>query len=128
MKFWPLNPYYKRPDWETWLSERFSEALTSKLWNKKILNYWNWIMFTPYGSTKNLRQIQLRDSHVKFSGKNKVNLSHEQVNYMAWFEKNNKTVYSNIKQKISCQYRVSRQVSTWSLIILSHIFRYFPAF
>ena len=36
MKFWPLNPYYKRSDRKTWLSERFSEALTSKLWNKKI--------------------------------------------------------------------------------------------
>ena len=35
MKFWPLNPYYKRSVWKTWLSERFSEALTSKLWNKK---------------------------------------------------------------------------------------------
>ena len=35
MKFWP-NPYYKRSDWKTWSAERFSEALTSKLWNKKI--------------------------------------------------------------------------------------------
>ena len=35
MKFWPLNPYYKRFDWKTWLSERFSEAPTIKLWNKQ---------------------------------------------------------------------------------------------
>ena len=35
MKFWPLNPYYKRSDIKTWLSARFSEALTSKLWNEK---------------------------------------------------------------------------------------------
>ena len=32
----------------------------------------NWIMFTPYGFIKNLGQIHLRDSHVKFTGKNKV--------------------------------------------------------
>ena len=36
MKLWPLNPYYKRSNWKTWLSERFSKALTSKLWNKKL--------------------------------------------------------------------------------------------
>ena len=35
MKFWPLNLHYKRSDWKTWLSERLSEALTLKLWNKK---------------------------------------------------------------------------------------------
>ena len=32
----------------------------------------NWIMFTRYGFTKNLGQIHLRDSHIKFIGKNKV--------------------------------------------------------
>ena len=36
MKFWPLKPYYKRSDWTTWLSERFSKAVTSKLWNKTV--------------------------------------------------------------------------------------------
>ena len=36
MKLWPLNPYYKRSNWKTWLSERFSKAVTSKLWNKKL--------------------------------------------------------------------------------------------
>ena len=35
MTFRPLNSYYKRSDWETCLSERFSEAQTSKLWNKE---------------------------------------------------------------------------------------------
>ena len=38
MKFWPLNPYYKRSDWKTWLAEKFSEALTSKLWKKKKIH------------------------------------------------------------------------------------------
>ena len=36
-KFWPINPYYKRSNWKTWPSESFSEALTSKLWNKKYM-------------------------------------------------------------------------------------------
>ena len=79
MKFWPLNPYYKRSDWKTWLAERFSEALTSKLWNKKntccrSLQKWSEIELCspPYGFIKNIRQIHLRDSHVKFMEKNKV--------------------------------------------------------
>ena len=29
-------------------------------------------MFTPYGFIKNLQQIHVRDSHMKFTGKNKV--------------------------------------------------------
>ena len=42
MKFWPLNSYYKRSDWKTWLADRFSEGLTSKLWNKKKNRcYWS---------------------------------------------------------------------------------------
>ena len=35
LKFWPLNPCYKRSDWKNWVSERFSEAWTFKLWNKR---------------------------------------------------------------------------------------------
>ena len=38
MTFWPLNLYYRRSDWGTWLSETFPEALTSKLWNKKKIH------------------------------------------------------------------------------------------
>ena len=34
IKFWPLNSYYKRSDWKIGLSERYSEALISKPWNK----------------------------------------------------------------------------------------------
>ena len=78
IKFWPLNPYYKRSDWKIWLSERFSEAVTSKHWDKKIhpakpwngakLNY----VHPPFGFIKSLRQNYLRKSHVKFMRKNKV--------------------------------------------------------
>ena len=32
----------------------------------------NWIIFTPYGFIKNLPQIHPRDSHMEFTGKNKV--------------------------------------------------------
>ena len=35
MKCWSLSLYYKRSDWKSWLSERFSETLISKLRNKK---------------------------------------------------------------------------------------------
>ena len=68
MKFWSYN---KRSNWKTSLAERFSEALTSKLWNKKKYCQ-NWIIFTPYGLIKNLLQIHSRDSHMEFTGKNKV--------------------------------------------------------
>ena len=36
IKFWPLNPYYKKSNWKTCLSKRFSEAVSPKLWHKKI--------------------------------------------------------------------------------------------
>ena len=78
MKFWPLNPYHKRSDWKTWLTESFSEAPTSKLQNnKKIpaveacrngakLNY----VHPPMVLSKIFdRSI---NSHVNFTGKNKV--------------------------------------------------------
>ena len=68
-----------RSDWKTWLLEKFSEALTCKLWNKKIhaavayrngakLNYAHPSMVLSKIST-----IHLRDSHMKFTEKNKVN-------------------------------------------------------
>ena len=77
--FWPLNPYYKISDWKTWLAESFPETPTSKLQNKRkylLLKLaemeQNWIMFTPYCFIKNLWQIHLHNSHVKFTEKNKV--------------------------------------------------------
>ena len=50
LAFKPLL-HYKRYDWKTWLSERFSEALTSKLWNKentcwRTLQKWSQIEYT----------------------------------------------------------------------------------
>ena len=68
MEFCRLNPYYKGSDWKTWLSERFSEALTSKLWNKKkhaAEDYRN-------GVKSNYVHPYLRDRSKKFTRKNKV--------------------------------------------------------
>ena len=60
----------------------------------------NWIIFTPNGFMKNLRQIHPRDSHVEFTGKIKSEIPREQ-NYAAWLVKNGKTVFSKLTQKIS---------------------------
>ena len=135
MKFWPLNPYYKRSDWKTWLAERFSEALTSKLWNKKntccqSLQKWSQIELysLPYGFIKNLRQIQLRDSHVKFKGKTKVGNYHmSKITRLDW-SKTAKQFSVNSCRKFLCQYQASRWASTWLLVFLCQIFKYFPAF
>ena len=79
IKFWPLNPYYKRSDWKTELAERFSEVLTSKLWNKKNIHtakaYWNRAKLNyihPLWLNKNIWQIHSRNSHIAFTEKNKV--------------------------------------------------------
>ena len=65
---------------ETWLKNWLSwSSNISMLSNKKkymlpklTKMVQNWIIFTPYGFIKNLRLIHARDSHVKFTGKNKV--------------------------------------------------------
>ena len=81
MKFWPLNPYYKRSNWTNLTSRKIFWSLTSKLWNKKIHTaeaYWNGAKLNyiqpppPYGFIKNLWQIHSKDSHMEFMGKNKV--------------------------------------------------------
>ena len=107
MKFWPLNPYEKRSEWKTQLSERFSEALTSKLWNKKnvcwrSLQKWAEIELcsTPYDFIKNLPHIFLKDSHRKFMGQNEVHNTSVQ-NCMTWLVKKGKTVFSKVTLKIS---------------------------
>ena len=110
----PINSYYQRSDWKTWLSERSSEALTSKFWNKtkymlvKLTKMKrNWIIFPPFGFIKNLWQIHLRDSHGK-----------------------------SPEKKWSRQYHVSeiarldwpKTAKQFSLVFLSQNFGYFPAF
>ena len=95
MKFWPLNSFIKRPDWKTYYEKDFL-----KLWHlsfkiKEIhaaearrnavkLNYVYNVYLSLYnpptpnthhpshGFFKNLPQLHLRYSYVRFSGKNKV--------------------------------------------------------
>ena len=78
-KLWPLDPYYKRSDWKTWLSERSSEPLKSKLWKKihAVEVYQNRVKLNQIHPPMDLSKIFSRsksswDSHVKFKGKNKV--------------------------------------------------------
>ena len=136
MKFCPLNPYYKRSDLKTCLSERFSEAPLSKLWNKKYMwpkvteMEWNWIMFTPLGGfIKNLRsiyRIAMWNSHDKI----RPTILCEQ-NFMVWLVKKGKTVFNKLLQQVPFSVsakQASRQANSWSLVFLSQIFRYFPAF
>ena len=83
-------------------------------------------MLTPYGFIKNLRQIHLKDSHMKFMRKNKA-IPYEQNN-AAWLVK--KTAFSKLT-KISLSVsgkQTSRQASTQPLVLLSQIFTYFPSF
>ena len=112
-------------------AERFSEALTSKLWNKKThaakayKNRAKLNMFTPYGFIKNLQQIHLKDSHImKFMRKNKA-IPCDQNN-MAWLVKNCKTAFSKLTKiylPVSGK-QMSRQASTQPLVLLSQIFTY----
>ena len=114
MEFWHLNSYYKRSDWKIWLAERVSQALTSKLWNKKkcmLPNLTeierNLIMLTLYGFILNLLQNHLRDSHVKFTGKNKVGNTTWSKLHGLIGQKTTKQFSVNSRGKFSCQYQVS---------------------
>ena len=138
MKFWPLNPFHKRSDWKTWLSERFSEALTSKLWNEKEYMLpkltemeWNWIMFFPYGFIKNLWQIHLRNRHVKFTGKHKVgNTMWGKLRNLIG-EKQKKTVFSKPTQKTFLSVsgkQASRQAGKQVLGLLFSYLRFLDTF
>ena len=97
-KFCLLNTYYKRFNWKTWLSETFSEALISKLWNKKntccqSLKKWSEteLYSLPYG----IQGIATWNSQEKI----KLAIPCEQ-NYVAWLFKNRKTVFSKLIWKI----------------------------
>ena len=76
----------------------------------------NWVIFTPYGFIKNFWPIHLRESHVKFMGKNKVgNRIPREQNYAAWLVKNgkfSKQFSVNLYGIFLCQY----QASTWPLV------------
>ena len=139
VKFWPLNPYYKRSNWKTKLAERYSEVVTSKLWNKKIHIYcqslpkWSEIeLYSLYGMIKSLWHIHSRDRHVEFTGKNTTwSAIPREQNHVAWLVKNDKTVFSKLTWKISLSVsgkQASRQASARPGAFLSQNFRCFPYF
>ena len=134
MKFWPLNPYYERSDWNIWLSERFSEALTSKLWNKEMhgagaytnrvkLNYVEppMVLIKIFGGS--IQGIARWNSWEKI----KLAIPHEQ-SCVAWLVKNGKTAFSKLLLKFLCQYYASRQSNTWPLVFVFQIFKYISPF
>ena len=123
--------------WKTWLLERFSEALTSKLWNKKntccqSLQRWSEMELCspPYGFVKNYLRIYLRWNYLSkiyltWNSREKIKsaIPREQI-CVAWLVKNGKTVFSNLTQKAFLSLsgeQASRGASTWPLIFLSQI-------
>ena len=72
----------------------------------------NWIIFTPYSFIKNLQHTQLRDSHMKFTKKNKVGNT-TWAKYAAWLVKNGKIVFSKLTRKISLSvYQASKHLAS----------------
>ena len=113
-----LNPYYKRSNWKTWPSQIFSEALTFNLWKnkKKMLPKFtgmeeNGILFTPYSFIKNLQQIHLRESHMKFTGKIHV----IKIMWLDWSKQKNIQFSVNSSRKFICQYQARRPASKQAL-------------
>ena len=133
MKFWPLHPYYKRSNWKTWPSERFSEVLTSKLWNKKNtykayrngakLNYIHSPMVLSKFFDRSIQGIATWNSREKI----KLAIPHDQ-NYGPWLVKDGKAVFRNSHGKFRCQYQASRQARARLAVFPSQNFRYFSAF
>ena len=84
----------------------------------------NWIIFMPYGFIKNLWQICLRDSHVKFTGKNKVWQCHvSKVMQLDW-SKTAKHFSLYSRRKFLCQLASSFPFSDF-YILLSPLGCYF---
>ena len=108
MKFWPLNPYYKRCDWKTWLEKAFLKLqhLTFKIKKSYLLPKlaemeWNWIMFAP---PMVLSKIFNRSIYIiatwNSQEKIKSTIPHKQ-NHTSCLVKNGKTVFSKLTQQIS---------------------------
>ena len=118
MKFWFLNPSYKRSDWKIQLTERFSEALTSKPWNKKkyILPKLtemerNWITFTPLWYDKKSLTDPFKGSPRGIHGKKQSRQYHlSKITRLDW-SKTAKQFSVNSRGKFICQYQASRQAS-----------------
>ena len=69
--------HYKRFDWKTWQSQRFSEHLSFEIkhntWCKSLQKWSEIELYSPlYGFIKKVWQIHQRNSQVKLTGKIKV--------------------------------------------------------
>ena len=83
----------------------------------------NWIIFTHYGFIKNLWQIHPRDSHVKFTEKNKVtNTTWAKLcgligqKWQKVFSKHTCKIYLSVSGK-----QTSRQASGWPAVFFSEL-------
>ena len=134
MKCWSLSLYYKRSDWKSWLSERFSETLISKLRNKKNTcrrSLQKWSNIELYSSPMVLLKIFDRSIYgiATWNSQEKIkvgNTTWGKVAQLDW-SKMPKQFSLNSRRKF-CQYQATRWASTWSLVFPSQIFTYFPAF
>ena len=68
----------------------------------------NLIIFTPNGFIKNLPQIHPRDSHMEFTGKNKVGNTMWAKLHGLIGQKQSKQFSVNLCKKIFCQYHMGR--------------------
>ena len=86
----------------------------------------NWIIFTPHGFIKNLKQIYVRDSHAKFTRKINSAIPRKQ-NYTPRLVKNGKTVFNKLTRKISLTVSGEHASKHWPVIFLSQIFSFFSS-
>ena len=88
----------------------------------------NWIIFTPYGSIKNLWKIHPRDSHMCNSKeKNKVGKTTCKITWLDW-SKTAKQISINSCRKFLCQYQASRWADKQALSLQFSFLRIFYTF
>ena len=123
MKIWCLNPYYKKFDWKTWLSESFSGALSfqrekNMLPNLIEIELANWIMFNPQSfyqkSLTSIYRIATGNFWIKWS-------TQYSMSKIVWLHcsKRAKQFSKNFSEKFLHQYEVSRWARNWALVFLS---------
>ena len=110
MKFWTLNPYYKRCDWKTWLSQTLFEALHRQYMLPKLTEIeQNWIMLIPpwlyQESSTDPFTRQPREIHGK---KLRWQYHMSKFTRLNW-SKTAKQFSVNSRGKFTCQYQARRR-------------------